>query len=207
MIVSGLQVLPDLVINNAIECWNLLPASRARLLDTITKSRAQGVVLVSGDVHFGEMMAATCTCADSDSTYSIPEITSSGLTHSWGTTPAPVSFLLYLVLNLIPNTWRIDNKIYLGLNFGEFNFQLEGDEPALDTAIFGVDGEAQLSKRWELHELKQSNQRDCSCVGVKGERRSAFECYACLFLSVSCYLFPYILVYYFTKLVFFNSQK
>ena len=207
VVVSGLQVFPDLVINNAIECWNLLPVSRTRLLKTITESKAQGVILVSGDVHFSEMMQAVCTCKDSGTQYSIPEVTASGLTHSWGTVPVVLSYLLTMVLYNIPNTWRIDNLIYFGLNFGEFDFELEGDHPTVDTSIFGIGGEKHLSKKWDLRELKQSNQTDCTCEGVKGKRRPASECYAVLFLCLSCYLFPYICLYYATKFVFFSPKK
>lgn len=54
--------------------WSDWPLSRVRLIELLAKQSAQ-VVILSGDVHFGEM---GCTSVDGDK-FPIIEATSSGL--------------------------------------------------------------------------------------------------------------------------------
>ena len=105
LIVSGLQVLPE--FRYAGESWSRFPASRERLLDTLLRLRVRSPVLLSGDVHYGELMEASCSVArgeaeaeqqhwqrqrqrqrqrqqdDEVASARLVEITSSGMTHGW----------------------------------------------------------------------------------------------------------------------------
>lgn len=75
LIYSGIQILAE---GHGWERWGNLPRERQRLFDTIARTRAQGVVLLSGDRHIGAMYReATAT------PYPLWEMTSSGLTHAW----------------------------------------------------------------------------------------------------------------------------
>jgi hypothetical protein len=75
---SGIQVLPaDKPIQ---EKWGHYPQSRRRLFDLFGKTKPKGLLLVSGDVHFAEMMVMPAKCSGVG--YDILETTSSGLTHS-----------------------------------------------------------------------------------------------------------------------------
>ena len=111
VIVSSLQLLPT-GRESVSECWNDFPNSRDRLLRTLIKHRTRSPVVVSGDVHYAELMEARCGDSDAaDLTSAHPllrklgkrlglgpggfglssikygstfvELTTSGLTHSW----------------------------------------------------------------------------------------------------------------------------
>jgi alkaline phosphatase D len=60
------------------EHWGLFPHEQQRLLDSIARTGAKGVVLLSGDRHVGGVFRRT-----RGAPYPITEITSSGLTHAW----------------------------------------------------------------------------------------------------------------------------
>lgn len=78
VIVSGIQVLATDRFSLA-EGWTRFPDQRERLLQLILASKAKGVILLSGDVHFSEINQVVC----SGGANVITEITSSGMTHSW----------------------------------------------------------------------------------------------------------------------------
>jgi alkaline phosphatase D len=71
---SSIQVIAE---DHRFEKWANFPQSRQRLLDLITESEAQGVVLLSGDRHIGEISQLELP----DLSYPLLDITSSGLTH------------------------------------------------------------------------------------------------------------------------------
>ena len=76
LIYSGIQVLAE---GHGWERWGNLPLERARLIDLIAKTRAQGVIFLSGDRHIGAIYRQKQAAP-----YPLWEITSSGLTHAWG---------------------------------------------------------------------------------------------------------------------------
>ena len=75
LIYSGIQVLAE---GHGWERWGNLPLERERLVDLITRTRAQGAVLLSGDRHIGAFYRET-----NATPYPLWEMTSSGLTHAW----------------------------------------------------------------------------------------------------------------------------
>lgn len=91
IIVSGLQVHADRFPSaNVAEEWVKFPKSRQRLYEIILRSGAQSPFLVSGDVHMAQLSRKDCYRRQGTSDIdSIPrplvELTTSGLTHSWGT--------------------------------------------------------------------------------------------------------------------------
>lgn len=97
LIVSGTQVLPA---DHGWERWAAYPAARQRLMELITSSRKNGVVLLSGDRHFAEL-----TRYEPKDFYPLYEVTSSGLTHYWE------------ALEGEANQARL-GRLYKGLNFG-----------------------------------------------------------------------------------------
>lgn len=76
ILVSGTQVIAR---EHSYEKWSDYPAERAWLLDFIKEAAIPGVIFISGDRHFHEISVLQ----DSDSSYPLVDITSSGLTHSW----------------------------------------------------------------------------------------------------------------------------
>jgi len=71
LIVSSVQVLAD---GHRWERWGQLPHERRRLLDLITATEAKGVILLSGDRHFGAVYVDRSALG-----YPLFEITSSSL--------------------------------------------------------------------------------------------------------------------------------
>lgn len=63
---------------NGWESWNNVPHERKKMLQLIQKTKANGLVFLSGDVHWGELSKY-----ENEYTYPIYDITSSGLTQSW----------------------------------------------------------------------------------------------------------------------------
>lgn len=66
---------------NGYESWNNFPLEKERMLNLIKETKANGILFISGDVHWGELSAIENTGA-----YTIYDITSSGLTQTWGHT-------------------------------------------------------------------------------------------------------------------------
>ena len=79
LIVSGTQVLAE---GHGHERWGNLPLERERLIRLIEATRAQGVVFVSGDRHFGEILRD-----DTEVPYPLWELSSSSLNKSFGGRP------------------------------------------------------------------------------------------------------------------------
>ena len=97
IIVSGLQIHPERFPNdgNIIEEWSKFPEARQMLYDTILNSGVKSPLLVSGDVHMAQILRKDCVRASdvvnekdiqtSSVKRPLLEITTSGMTHSWGT--------------------------------------------------------------------------------------------------------------------------
>lgn len=89
------------------ETYNKHPASQAKLLALLAKTRTAGVVLLSGDVHMAEMNRVQCGFF-----YPLYELTSSGITHSW-------SGAREIAVRLVSSGYRRLGPIYTGRNVGE----------------------------------------------------------------------------------------
>ncbi|MES2784782.1 MAG: alkaline phosphatase D family protein [Pseudomonadota bacterium] len=75
LIYSGIQVIAE---GHGWERWGNLPLERQRLYQLIARTRAEGVIFLSGDRHIGAMYRET-----QGTPYPLHEVTSSGLTHPW----------------------------------------------------------------------------------------------------------------------------
>jgi PhoD-like phosphatase len=93
VIVSGLQFhgnrFPDA---NIAEAWGKFPTAQQRLFDTILQDSVHAPILISGDVHMTQLARKDCI-RQGDYTTKRPlvELTTSGMTHSWGTIATPIS--------------------------------------------------------------------------------------------------------------------
>ena len=63
---------------NGWESWTNLPAQRQKMIELIRDTRANGVIFISGDVHWGEISRLPVQGA-----YPLYDVTSSGLTEEW----------------------------------------------------------------------------------------------------------------------------
>ena len=165
---AGLQVHPERFPNdgNVVEEWSKFPEARHLLYDTILNSGVTSPMIVSGDVHMAQFMSKDCVRASDliRSSTSNPqvvrplvEITTSGMTHSWGTSFSsqpkhhrlplkPYSYFVsrvfmticHLVCGwndiLIQSTKEESGRgkaglqYYLGLNFAEFEFDFHNED-------------------------------------------------------------------------------
>lgn len=93
IIVSGLQVHANRFPNaNIAEEWVNFPRSRQRLFEAILQEGVKAPLIVSGDVHMAQLLRKDCfkRTGDDDGLAKrrarpLVELTTSGLTHSWGT--------------------------------------------------------------------------------------------------------------------------
>ncbi len=75
IVANGTQVIPD---DHPFETWGNYPTSRKRLLELLDNKKAEHILLLSGDRHIGELSQLQLHSKK------IYELTSSGLTHTYG---------------------------------------------------------------------------------------------------------------------------
>jgi alkaline phosphatase D len=73
LICSGTQIIND---TKGMQEWGNFPAERKRLFDLIKQTGAQGVVLLSGNVHYAELSLSN------EGPYPLYDFTSSGMAHN-----------------------------------------------------------------------------------------------------------------------------
>ena len=167
---SGLQVISrgDPWI---AEMWYKLPQSQARLVSLIAKTRARGVLFLSGDVHFGELNVAHYSAVG----YPLYDFTSSGLTHSWG---GPIKTLA--VEALLMGITRVPGvPYYTEKNWGEVDIRWGPESSPGDTMItfrlMGVDdGAVHIEYNVSLRDL----QPPTSDASLEAARAAALLCIA-----------------------------
>jgi alkaline phosphatase D len=72
LVCSSTQIVPD---RKGMDEWGCFPHDRQRLFDLIGATKANGVILLSGNVHFAEISKVKTNA------YPLLDFTSSGLTH------------------------------------------------------------------------------------------------------------------------------
>lgn len=119
LITSGSQILPD----DRIFPEHWYEASRARLINLIRKYQLSGVILLSGDVHYSEIMRHPCPERVG---YNLYEFTSSGLTH-FISDYVPLGGDLFN--HLFPHTFNTPGDRFMEKNFGVIKFSFDDKEP------------------------------------------------------------------------------
>lgn len=114
------------------ECWANFTADRERLLQSLRRQRAEHLVVISGDMHYGELSRL-----DAPGLYPIWDLTSSGITEVW---PVPT-----------PNTRR-QQGVVAEINFGLL--EIDWAAQALMLSVRGIDGRPRLSQRVALDSLR-----------------------------------------------------
>lgn len=107
ILVSSVQVLTS---NSMVESWGHFPMELRRLVGVLRRTTPSNLFILSGDVHFAEALGAKGE---------ILEFTSSGLTHSIGTTfhsPASIPIASSYDEN------RVKDFFYTAPNFGFLSF-------------------------------------------------------------------------------------
>ena len=112
LIGSSLQVLADFT---GWEAWVNFPRDHQRLIDLIRRKNANGVVFLSGDIHYAELSKL-----DVNVPYTLWDLTSSGLTEEW---PVPT-----------PNANRV-SEVLPEANFGFIDIDWQGPSTRLTLGI------------------------------------------------------------------------
>ncbi len=130
---ASIQVVPD---EHGWECWGNFPHERKRLFDLIRKTKAQGVIIVSGDRHAAEVSRLPARTVG----YPLYDVTSSALNQrlEW--------------YNEI-NSYRVGLK-YFEPNFGLLLIDWEKPDPVIRMQIRDVQGKVLIQVREPLSRLQ-----------------------------------------------------
>ena len=132
LIASSGQIVPD---QKGMDEWGIYPHERQRLFDVVESTGAEGVVLLTGNVHFSELSKTD------EGSYPLYGFTSSGLTHVNEEYPQA------------PNDYRVAGP-YVDLNFGLVEIDWEAPSPRITLQIIDVEGNVQLEHELHLKELR-----------------------------------------------------
>ncbi len=134
LIVSSIQFVPELA---GCEAWANLPHEKVRMLELLKRTKANGVLFLSGDRHWCEFSRM-----DGLAGYPLYELTASAMTqvHPRGT-PTPNKY------RLIPKTFHQANVGLLTIDWARLDTQLH-------LQILDVEGKTQLEHKIRLGELQ-----------------------------------------------------
>jgi alkaline phosphatase D len=121
------------ITHNGYEAWANFPHEQRRMLDLIKSTKAQGVIFISGDVHYAELSKLTDA-----GLYQIYDVTSSGITSTWDFAT--------------PNDNRIDGPV-MENNFGLLIIDQKENDPTITMQIHDVTGKVRITKSIALSEL------------------------------------------------------
>jgi len=127
---SSVQVLADFT---GWESWANFAHDQQRLFDLIRRKRANGVVFLSGDIHYAELSRL-----DVNVPYTLWDLTSSGLTEEWR---VPT-----------PNANRA-SEVVSDANFGFVDVDWQGAATKLTLGIVDTAGRTRMTRDIELASL------------------------------------------------------
>lgn len=130
LIGSSLQVLADFP---GWEGWSLFARDQQRLIELIRRKRANGVVFLSGDMHYAELSQL-----DVNVPYTLWDLTSSGLTEVW---PAAT-----------PNANRV-SEVVREPNFGLIEIDWQGAQTTVTLSVVDQHGKQRIEQRLPLADL------------------------------------------------------
>jgi alkaline phosphatase D len=127
---SSVQVLADAT---GWEAWANFARDQDRLFDVIRRKRANGVLFISGDIHYAELSKL-----DVNVPYPLWDLTSSGLTEEWRVAT--------------PNANRA-SEVVADANFGWIDVDWRGAATVLALGITDATGRERMSWKLPLAEL------------------------------------------------------
>jgi alkaline phosphatase D len=134
LIVSSIQFAAEL---HGGECWANLPHERKRLMDVLRRTKASGVVILSGDRHWCEFSRL-----DGPAGYPLYDFTSSAMTqkHPRGT-PTPNKY------RFLPETYHLPSV-------GQMEIEWSTGDAHIAIKVIDVDGQARIAHTLRLSELQ-----------------------------------------------------
>ncbi|KPH65024.1 alkaline phosphatase family protein [Pseudoalteromonas sp. NEC-BIFX-2020_002] len=130
IIASSLQLLPDFT---GWESWANFPNDRARLFTLIKKHKVNGVIIISGDTHWGEISQYT-----EQLDYPLTEMTSSGLTEKWK--------------DVSPNKHRVGDYTH-EVNYGDLSIDWLKADPVISLSLKGIEGKVIMQSQFSLSSI------------------------------------------------------
>ncbi len=121
------------ITHNGYEAWVNFPHEQKRMTDLIQKTKANGVIFLTGDVHYAEISKLTVP-----GLYPLYDVTASGITSTW-------EFAT-------PNDNRIDGPV-MENHFGLLTVDWAQSDPEITFLIFDVDGKKRISRSIRLSEV------------------------------------------------------
>ncbi|MFT5755568.1 MAG: alkaline phosphatase D [Alteromonadaceae bacterium] len=134
---SSLQLLPEFT---GWESWANFPQDRNRLMTLIKKHQVNGVIIISGDTHWGEMSKVS-GFLNTKLDYPLWEVTSSGLTEEWK--------------NVSPNKHRVGNFTN-SVNYGELNINWQASDPTITLRLKDITGQVFSENQLTLSSISPS---------------------------------------------------
>jgi alkaline phosphatase D len=121
------------ITHNGYEAWANFPHEQKRFLDLVKSTKANGLLVISGDVHYAEISRL-----QADGLYPLYDVTASGITSTWGFAA--------------PNENRIDGAV-MENHFGLLTLNFASD-PEIKMEIIDVTGKSRISRTVKLSELQ-----------------------------------------------------
>ena len=141
---SGVQVIPD---EHGSEMWGTYPNERKKLFRLIRKTKANGVVILSGDRHLGEISRLPANHPDGVG-YPLYDVCSSSLnTPSGNFTKSKVRFANEI------NSYRV-GLTYFDVNFANVLIDWDQADPIIRLQVREESGVVVLQQRLQLSQLR-----------------------------------------------------
>jgi alkaline phosphatase D len=118
---------------NGYEAWANFPHEQKKMLDLIRTTRANGVMFITGDVHYAEISKL-----QADGLYPVYDVTSSGITSTWHFAT--------------PNINRIEGPI-MDNHFGMITIDWKSKDPKVKMEIWDINNNQRIEHTISLSEL------------------------------------------------------
>lgn len=137
LIGTSIQALAQ---DHAWESWSRFPRERARLLALLSRTRASGVLLMSGDRHHAELACQPSSLDGMQPDYPLWEMTTSALNQpkAW---------------QYEANRWRVGDA-YFQNNFGMLEIDWDAPGVGLELRVHAEDGSVVMRQLLRLDELQ-----------------------------------------------------
>jgi len=124
---------------NGYEAWANFPHEQKRMLALIKKTKASGVLFITGDVHYAEISKL-----ETKGQYPIYDVTASGITSTW--------------LFATPNDNRIEGPV-MENHFGMLTIDWSKKDPGLKMEIWDVKDNQRIEHTISLSEISFMNSK------------------------------------------------
>ena len=178
IIVTGLQVHAERFYDNsAVESWSGFPKAQNRLHQALLQPNVRAPILISGDVHLAQLLRKDCRRKSENHVRPLYEVTTSGMTHSWGTSVCgkarynpfcriPYYNFIYRPLVHLAHwisPWKelvLDEETgaaeySLDLNVGELEFDWK--DQSVSVRILGVEDKVLLHQNWSFDAMTETS--------------------------------------------------